>query len=118
MKRISFFLSLAVIITCVSCGGLKTDVKKKLKLFKEYTEIANKASEDGKLDDDEIKDINEIQSKIDDFIDKMDKKYENNEEAEKEMFTIIENLNGEIVLKEYMEAMDKLYDCEGWNHLE
>jgi hypothetical protein len=118
MKKIAVLFIVASIFALVSCGGLKTDVKKMLKLYKEYTEVANKATEDGKLDDGEIKDLNELQKKLDNFDDEMEKKYEDNEEADKEALKIMEDLDGEKVMKEYMDAINKIYECDGWENLE
>lgn len=118
MKKIAVLLSVAFIFALVSCGGLKTDVKKMLKLYKEYTELANKATEDGKLDEGEIEDLNKLQKELDGFEDEMEKKYEDNEEADKEALKIMEDLDGEKVMKDYMEAIDKIYECDGWEDLE
>jgi CHASE3 domain sensor protein len=118
MKKLSVLFSFALIFALVSCGGLKTDVKKMLKLYKEYTAEANKASEDEKLDESEIKTLNEIQKKMDEFDEEMEKKYEDNDEADDEAEKLMKELDGETVMKEFMEAIDKLYECEGWEDLE
>ncbi|HNQ68117.1 MAG TPA: hypothetical protein PKN32_07055 [Bacteroidales bacterium] len=119
MKNLLLLISLAIFIfTLVSCGGPKKDQKKMLQMFEEYTEIAVKAAKDKVLDEKEIEELNEISSKIDEFSQEMDKKYENDSESQKLMQDYMKEENNKTIIKEYTNALMLLWDCEGAENLE
>jgi len=119
MKKLSLFaISLVVILVLASCGGPKADVKKMLKKFEDYTEVAEEAVEDKILDEKEIKELNEISAEIDEFSKEMDEKYEEDDAATKEMEEFMKEEKNKEILKKYTDALMSLWDCEGAENLE
>ncbi len=118
MKKLAIILlSLSLVLMVTSCGGPKKDIKKMLKMYKEYTEVANDATDDKVLDEDEIDELNKIMAEIEEFGEEMDEKYEENEDATKEAEEYLsEEKNAEIV-KNYTKALMALWDCEGAENL-
>jgi accessory colonization factor AcfC len=117
-KIIILFLSISLVILVSSCGGPKSDIKKMLKMYEDYTEVAVDATKDKVLDENEIEELNEIMKDIEAFGDEMDKKYEKDENATKEAEDYLaEEKNTEIV-KKYTKALMSLWDCEGAENLE
>ncbi len=119
MKKITLFsLAAVLIITLASCGGPKSDVKKMLKMFENYTEIAVKAVDDKVLNEKELEELNKISKEIDDFSKEMDKKYEEDTEAQKLMQDFMKEEDNKKIMVEYTDALMSLWDCEGAENLE
>lgn len=119
MKKVALLsLAIVVVLAFVSCGGPKSDVKKMLGMFEEYTQIAVKAVEDKKLDDSELKELNTISKEIDDFSKEMDDKYESDTDAQKLMQDFMKEEDNKKIMKEYTDALMALWECEGAENLE
>ncbi len=118
MKKISIILlSFCIILFITSCGGPKADVKKMLKMYEEYTEVANDASKDKTLDKKELEELNKIMLEIEEFGEEMDKNYENDEEATKEAEKYLSEEKNAKIVKNYTKALMALWDCEGAENL-
>jgi vacuolar-type H+-ATPase subunit I/STV1 len=117
-KTLLITLAVSTILLLASCGGPKSDVKKMLKLFEEYTKIAEKATEDNILDENEIKDLNKISNEIEEFSKEMDEKYENDTDAQKEMQDFMKEDDNKKIMNEYTDALMSLWTCEGAENLE
>jgi len=115
---IKFVLIFTLSVLLFSCGGPKNDAKKMLKLFEEYTEIAVKASDDRVLDEKEIKELNKISAKIEEFSNEMDKKYENDTEAQKLMQDFMKEDKNKKIMKNYTDALMSLWTCQGAENLD
>jgi hypothetical protein len=119
MKKIALLSIAAVIIIALSsCGGPKSDVKKMLKMFKEYTEIAVKAAEDKTLDEKELEGLNKLSKEIDDLSKVLDEKYESDADAQKLMQDFMKEEDNKKIMVEYTDALMSLWDCEGAENLE
>ncbi|PLX08818.1 MAG: hypothetical protein C0596_05850 [Marinilabiliales bacterium] len=116
-KTVFIILSLALILMVTSCGGPKADVKKMLKMYEDYTEVANKAVEDKVLDDKEVEELNEIMADIEEFGEEMDEKYEDDEDATKEAEEYLSDEKNAEIVKNYTKALMALWDCEGAENL-
>ena len=118
MKKITIIiLSLGLLLIITSCGGPKADVKKMIKMIEEYTEVANDATEDKVLHEEEIEELNEISKEMEDFSKEMDKKYEDDDAATKEMEDYMKEDKIKEIYKNYTNAMMALWDCEGAENL-
>lgn len=119
MRKITLLSVAAImIIALASCGGPKSDVKKMLKMFKEYTGIAVKATEDKVLDDKEIEELNKLSLEIDEFSKVLDEKYKSDSDAQKEMQDYMKEEDNKKIMVEYTDALMSLWDCEGAENLE
>ncbi|MDD2636973.1 MAG: hypothetical protein PHW82_15885 [Bacteroidales bacterium] len=116
-KTVSLILISIIIIFISSCGGPKADVKKMLKMYEEYTEVAVKAAVDKVIDENETKELNAIKSNIEKFGEEMDSKYEDNEEATKEFEKYMSIDKNKEIVKKYTKALMSLWSCEGAENL-
>lgn len=107
-----------ILFLLASCSGPKSDVKKMFQLFKDYTEVATKASEDKVLDETEIKKLNKISNEIEDFSQEVDVKYENNIDAQKEAEEYMKEKDNIKIMNDYSIALMSLWSCEGAENLE
>jgi hypothetical protein len=118
MKKLAITLfSLALVLMVTSCAGPKADVNKMLKMYEEYTEVANKATEDKVLEDNEIEELNKIMEEIEEYGEEMDEKYEDDEDATKETEDLLSDEKNSKIVKNYTKALMALWDCEGAENL-
>ncbi|HPX76479.1 MAG TPA: hypothetical protein PLW77_07855 [Bacteroidales bacterium] len=121
MKRIGLLVAIVAFALClVSCGksGPTADAEKMVKVAKELKVTVNKASEDGKVSDEEAEKINSALKEFYDLLMEFEKKYENDEEAEKEFEEYLESEENEKLGEEIEEAMGKLSQCEGFDKID
>jgi len=119
MKRITVILSLAAFVFALaSCGGPEADAKKMFGLMKKYTEVAQKAVEDEKIDDGEATELNKVIKEMSELGKKFDEKYKDDKEAEKMFEEMAKEKDNEKILTDMMEVSFKLYGCEGYDKLE
>ncbi|MDD2386828.1 MAG: hypothetical protein PHP52_08600 [Bacteroidales bacterium] len=116
-KSILFILASSILLFVSSCSSSKADVKKMLKMYEEYTEVAIKASSDKILDEKEIEELNKINDKIEKFGKEMDNKYEADEDATKEFESYLSEDKNEKIVKKYTKALMVLWSCEGAENL-
>lgn len=114
MKKFSLIISSIIIVFLISsCGGPKADVKKMMKLHKEYSEVGTKAAEDRVLDDKEIEELNEIAAEIEDFESKREEKYKTDTTLIKEYETYLGEEENVKIMNDYISTVMVLYSCEG-----
>jgi peptidoglycan hydrolase CwlO-like protein len=118
MKKIAVLLSLvAFVFAFSSCGGPKADAKNLIKKQEAFVKMQEKAADDGKIDDAEIDKIVKAFKETMKESEEIMKKYEEDEEASKELSTEIEALT-ENMEDEYGAVEEKLAECEGYDKLQ
>lgn len=114
MKHSVFYSGLAVlVIFFVSCKGLKSDAKKYVELYSEYTKLATEASRDQIITAAEADGLNKIKLKTDELQKEIDKKTRSDEAMMNEWKERLRELDWELVTEKYIDACLRLYDCEG-----
>jgi hypothetical protein len=136
MKNIAVFLGLVVLFfALVACGDDKKkegdEVKKEnvkaavadSEKMKEYIEdltvVANSASEDGVIDDSELKEIQEFVDSLNELQEKMDKKKEEDSKYKADADDYESENKAEIdkMMESFMAALTKLTTCEGFEKI-
>lgn len=96
------------------------DAKKMIILFEKYTVLAQKASEDNKLNDQEIAELIVISKKMDAFDKEMGIKYQNDNVGEEKIAKYLNDRKPYVdkVYEEFFKAMADVYSCEGADKLD
>lgn len=118
--KTSFKLLIIVLFSTsiISCSGPRQETRKMLNKMEEFTEVALKAAEDGVLSKQEIEEINKISKELAEIEKKREKSIKESPEYAKKAEEAMKTEEGEKVIKEFMNAIFLLYECEGAEHLE
>lgn len=116
MKKNTIIFGLSILVLFfVSCGQPETDAKKLLSKIEKYTETANKAAEDKRLDEKEIEKLNKLDKELSLFSNEIKAKYKDDKEGKKaydQYFIDNQKEIGEIY-NEFDKAIVQLFECEG-----
>ena len=101
-----------------SCGNLESDAKQYLKLYEEYTLLAEEASRDQLITAEEAENLNKIKHETTELQKEIDEKTRDNEALTNEWKDLYREMNGELITEKYIDACFRLYDCEGAGQIE
>ena len=107
----------AFVFAFSSCGGPKADAKNLIKKQEAFVKMQQKAAADEKIDDAEIDKIVASFKETMKESEKIMKKYEEDEEASKELQDELEALSKEMEEK-YSDVEETLAECEGYDKLQ
>jgi len=119
VKRSHFYIVWALLAgVLVSCGSLKSDVREYLKLYEEYTRLAEEACRDQLITAEEAENLNKIKHETTELQKEIEEKTRDNEALTNEWKDLYREMNGELITEKYIDACFRLYDCEGAGQIE
>lgn len=113
MRTIVFYLILFLLIVACSCSTPKRDADKILKKITKITIVANQASEDGILDDDEADMINKLSNELSILEEKIKNKYNDDLNKAEIIDKRLREEKNDKIMRDFMKAMYLLYECKG-----
>lgn len=136
MKTLTVLISIAlVVVFFAACSSdkkkdgdeakkevVKTpedDAKEMISKIEKYTKVMNDASADGKIDDVEVKNINNMTTELNSFQVEIEKKYANGSAGKSKIDAYLEKNKAkmETVYGDFMNATEAVTMCEGFEKL-